>query len=120
MGDGAQTLRAENARLRKLVAALQSPTPLWSSCLTLDQDRHPIAGSSAALADAIACGADVRVVTHFRHNEHIDTSSSNDELVLEPSSFPVTIALFDYDGTAARAEDATVRRPSWTAAAPLA
>jgi hypothetical protein len=39
------------------------------------------------------------VVTHFRHNEHVDTSSSNDELVLEPSSFPVTIALFDADSS---------------------
>ena len=113
-----EELKAENARLRALVAALQSP-PLWSSCLTLGQDREPTSGSATKLADAVACGADIRVVTHFRHNEHVDASSSNDELVLEPSSFPVTIALFSADSTEGTG-DSTARTPSWTAAVMLA
>ena len=52
-------------------------------------------GSERLLADAIGRGADLRVFTEFRHNEHIDTSSNNDELVQEVSEFPVTCLLED-------------------------
>ena len=129
--DDVASLRAENVRLQALVAALQaapvSPSPLWASCLTLDEARTVVAGSAEALGQAVALGADLRVVTQFHHNEHVDGSSHNNELVLEPSSFPVTIALFDDDNgdgaaTAALASPATAasRTPSWCAAVMVA
>ena len=65
-----------------------------------------------SLAAALGAGRDLRIVTQFRHNEHVDPISDNDELVLEPSSFPVTIAL--YSDTAA-ATGATSRLPSFVA-----
>ena len=45
----------------------------WICALELDQDRQIIAGSEKALSDAVRRGADLRVGTTFRHNEHIDT-----------------------------------------------
>ncbi len=67
----------------------------WRSVLTLDRQRNCVAGSERELIDAIRRGADLRIYTEFRHNEHLDTTSSNDELVQEVSEFRVTYLLDD-------------------------
>jgi hypothetical protein len=41
--------------------------------LVLNEDRSIRSGSTVALATAIGRGADLKVATTFRHNEHIDT-----------------------------------------------
>jgi hypothetical protein len=56
--------------------------------LTLNGDRSLRSGSFAALAEAIRRGADLRIATTFRHNEHIDTSSDSTELVQEGGGVP--------------------------------
>jgi hypothetical protein len=63
--------------------------------LTLNADRSVRSGSTAALVDAIRRGADLRIGTAFRHNEHIDTSSSSTELVEEVAEFRQTLLLDD-------------------------
>jgi len=65
------------------------------SPLTLNADRTIRDGSFAALADAIRRGADLRIATEFRHNEHIDTASDNPELVREVAEFRLTYLLED-------------------------
>lgn len=65
----------------------------WKNVLTLDSGRNMRAGSTEALAVAIRRGADLRILTDFRHNEHIDTSSENPEMVREVSEFRVTYLL---------------------------
>jgi hypothetical protein len=62
---------------------LPNDTPAWRCVLALDELRRPIAGSAEALRAAIGRGADLRIASEFRHNEHIDTSSPDDELVRE-------------------------------------
>lgn len=62
----------------------------WTNLLTLNSDRTIRNGSAEALAAAIRRGADLRVRTDFRHNEHIDTASDNPEMVRETSEFRVT------------------------------
>ena len=42
----------------------------WICALELDQGRQIIAGSEKALSDAVRRGADLRVGTTFRYNEH--------------------------------------------------
>jgi len=68
----------------------------WICALELDQDRQIIAGSEKALSDAVRRGADLRVGTTFRHNEHIDTDSTNTELVREVMDFRIVYLLKDY------------------------
>lgn len=63
---------------------------IWKKILELDSNRTAIAGSGEELCSAIKCGADLRIYTEFRHNEHIDVNSDNNELVLEVSDFPAT------------------------------
>lgn len=63
--------------------------------LTLNGDRSLRAGSYAALADAIRRGADLRIATTFRHNEHIDPASASAELVQEVAEFRVTYLVDD-------------------------
>lgn len=67
----------------------------WTSTLTLDSSRQIIAGSEAALVDAIRRGANCRVYTEFRHNEHIDTNSASDEKIREVAEFAVTYLVDD-------------------------
>ena len=67
----------------------------WRLALSLDKQRQPVAGSEKALADAIRRGADLRIYTEFRHNEHVDRDSDNPELVQEVSDFRVTYLLED-------------------------
>jgi len=66
-----------------------SPTP-WQEMLTLSTQRQRLSGSESDLAAAISRGADLRVGTTFRHNQHIDTKSPSDELIRETMQFQVT------------------------------
>ena len=68
----------------------------WICALEFDHDRQIIAGSEKALSDAVRRGADLRVGTTFRHNEHIDTDSTNTELVREVMDFRIVYLLKDY------------------------
>jgi hypothetical protein len=63
--------------------------------LTLNSDRSVRSGSTADLVDAIRRGADLRIGTAFRHNEHIDTRSSSNELIEEVAEFRQTWLLDD-------------------------
>ncbi|MBN2296305.1 MAG: twin-arginine translocation signal domain-containing protein [Pirellulales bacterium] len=65
----------------------------WKSVLDLDNRRRVTAGSLAALCEAIGRGADLRILTEFVYNEHIDVKSDNAELVREVSDFRVTYLL---------------------------
>lgn len=65
-------------------------TDHWSCTLSLDAQRQPDSGSADALVQAIRNGADLRVGTGFIHNEHIDPSSVNDELIREVMDFRIT------------------------------
>lgn len=49
-----------------------------------------VAGSAAALRSAIARGADLRVYSEFRHNEHVDVDSDDDDLVQETMDMRAT------------------------------
>ena len=63
--------------------------------LTLNSDRSVRSGSTTDLVDAIRRGADLRIGTAFRHNEHIDTKSSSNELIEEVAEFRQTWLLDD-------------------------
>lgn len=63
--------------------------------LTLNSDRSIRSGSTTDLVDAIRRGADLRIGTAFRHNEHIDTTSSSNELIEEVAEFRQTLLLDD-------------------------
>ena len=67
----------------------------WRTALVLNGERKPVAGSEADLAAAIRRGADLRIYTEFRHNEHIDTKSANRELIKEVADFRITYLLED-------------------------
>lgn len=67
----------------------------WKCLLTLNNGRKVTSGSAKLLADAIRKGADLRIYTEFRNNEHIDTKSSNKELIKEVADFRVTYLLDD-------------------------
>lgn len=67
-----------------------SPAATWTNLLTLDESRQIIAGSPQALREAIGRGGDLRIYSEFRHNEHIDTSSSLNELIQETMDMRVT------------------------------
>jgi hypothetical protein len=62
----------------------------WQEALVLEADRTIRSGTEAALAKAIQAGADLRIYTEFRHNEHADPSSDSAELVREVSEFSCT------------------------------
>jgi hypothetical protein len=70
-------------------------TNSWQCALSLDKNRRPDSGSTEELARAIRAGADLRVGTAFRHNEHIDPASENDELIREVMDFRITYLLED-------------------------
>ncbi len=67
----------------------------WKCAVELDSQRNVVAGSNAALADAIRRGADLQVQTEFIHNEHIDTDSDSNELIREVAEFRTTYLLED-------------------------
>ena len=70
-------------------------TDQWHCVLALDENRRPDSGSTEELARAIRAGADLRVGTAFRHNEHIDPSSESDELIREVMDFRITYLIED-------------------------
>ena len=67
----------------------------WKCVYTLDSKRRPIGGRAEDLVAALRRGADLRINTEFRHNEHIDTKSTNPELIREVADFRVTYLLED-------------------------
>ena len=48
------------------------------------------------MASAIRAGADLRVGTGFRHNEHIDPTSENQDLVREVMDLRITYLIEDH------------------------
>ena len=62
----------------------------WQAVLTLDSQRRIIAGNPQLLWEAVSRGADLRIYSEFRHNEHIDTASASDELVQETMDMRAT------------------------------
>lgn len=68
----------------------------WKNVLELNTARKPVKGSHTALTSAIKRGADLRIYTEFRHNEHIDTSSNNPELIKEVADFRITYLVDDH------------------------
>jgi hypothetical protein len=67
----------------------------WTCALELSEEREITGGSRTALRDAIRRGADLRIYTEFKHNEHIDTSSDSAELVSEVAEFRATYLVDD-------------------------
>jgi hypothetical protein len=65
----------------------------WQMILQLDQERNRTHGSQEELCAAIGRGADLRICTEFRHNEHIDVTSSSDEIIQEVMDFRLTCLL---------------------------
>jgi len=58
-------------------------------------EMHPGKWKSGKLLAAIRRGADLRIATEFRHNEHIDTNSASPELISEVADFRITYVLDD-------------------------
>jgi len=67
----------------------------WKAVLELDGNRSVTSGSQAALCSALQRGGDLRILTEFVYNEHIDVRSKNTELVREVSDFRVTYLVED-------------------------
>ncbi|MSR59387.1 MAG: hypothetical protein EXS05_17380 [Planctomycetaceae bacterium] len=62
----------------------------WRCALELNETRNIVAGSTAALVEAIGRAADLRIYTEFVHNEHIDVDSPSRERIREVAEFGVT------------------------------
>jgi hypothetical protein len=75
--------------------ARAEPSTSWKSVLELNSQCARTAGSETALRNAIQRGADLRIYTGFRHNEHLDTDSPNGELIDEVSDFRTTYLIED-------------------------
>lgn len=67
----------------------------WRNVLELGSDRSVAAGSEDALRSAIRRGADLRIYTEFRHNEHLEPGADNSEMVREVSDFRGTYLIAD-------------------------
>jgi hypothetical protein len=65
-------------------------TILWRDTITLDASRNVVAGDVQALRQALRRGADLRIYSQFRHNEHIDTASNNNDLIQETMDMRAT------------------------------
>src|SRR5512141_1243530 len=65
----------------------------WRPVLALNSSREVIDGSPEALCAAVGRGAGLRIYTEFIHNEHIDPTSPNNELIREVSEFRATYLL---------------------------
>jgi hypothetical protein len=68
----------------------QTSRSTWKCAYSLNNARRPLSGSEEELAAAIRRGADLRIYTEFGHNEHLDTTSKNPELIREVADFRVT------------------------------
>lgn len=62
----------------------------WICALELDRNLSVTGGREKDLREAIHRGADLRIYTEFRHNEHVEPGSDNSEIVREVSDFRVT------------------------------
>jgi hypothetical protein len=62
----------------------------WRETITLDASRNVVAGDVRTLRQAVARGADLRIYSEFRHNEHIDTASNNDDVIQETMDMRAT------------------------------
>ncbi len=82
--------RAVRSRQESCKTEMENRVSRWNCVLKLDADRRAVSGSAKELAEAIGRGADLRIYTEFRHNEHIDVTSDNPELVREVAEFAVT------------------------------
>ncbi|MDO5553299.1 MAG: hypothetical protein Q4G68_06020 [Planctomycetia bacterium] len=71
------------------------PSDADGAVLELDTHRKITTGSPELLRNAVANGADLRIATGFRHNEHIDVTSQDDQLIVETSSFKQTVLIND-------------------------
>ncbi len=80
----------------------------YESVLELSSALEITAGSPEQLNAALMRGADLKIETIFRHNEHVDVTSSVQDHVRENSEFPATIVV---DGQWA-AGFMTVRQPA--------
>ena len=67
----------------------------WRSAYQLDAARRHVAGSEKELATAIRRGADLRIRTEFKNNEHVDTASDSAELIQEVAEFAGTYLIED-------------------------
>jgi hypothetical protein len=67
----------------------------WEFVYALDAARKPSFGNTESLASAIRRGADLRVYSQFRNNEHLDPRSTNREIIEELMDFRVTYLLDD-------------------------
>jgi hypothetical protein len=67
----------------------------WKSALELNAERQIISGSPVDLQRSIGAGADLRIFTAFRHNEHLEPTSKNSEVVDEVSEFRTTYLIDD-------------------------
>jgi hypothetical protein len=72
---------------------MPTPAASWRPVLTLDQQRNRLAGSADDLRAAIGRGADLRLYSEFRHNEHIEPGSANDEVIQETMDLRATYLL---------------------------
>ncbi len=66
---------------------------MWRCAMELNEARQVTSGSAETLVAALGRGADLRIGTTFRHNEHIDTTSDSNELIEEVAEFGVTYVL---------------------------
>ena len=67
----------------------------WENVLELNHERTVVGGSPENLRAAIRGGADLRIYTEFRHNEHIQLGGDNAEVVKEVSDFRITYLIAD-------------------------
>ena len=76
--------------LARAICVYENPSPV------LNAQRKAESGDTAQLASAIRAGADLRVGTGFRHNEHIDPTSENQDLVREVMDLRITYLIEDH------------------------
>ena len=74
-------------------ASAESLEGRWELVLELDENRCVRRGDSEGLAAAIRGGADLRVLTEFLQNEHLDPDSGSEELIREVCDFQITYLL---------------------------
>lgn len=67
----------------------------WACTLELNSRRSTTSGSETELRNAIRRGADLRIYTEFHHNQHIDVTSDNPELIREVADFRATYLVED-------------------------
>jgi len=88
-----------------------SENSCWKCVYSLDTTRSPISGSESELAAAIRRGADLRIYTEFRHDEHVDPTSPNSEIVQEVADFRVTYLIANHWGAGVMTLRQPVRPP---------